>query len=377
MRWAWRASWAASTPLVSESEGPWRAIGSFDEPGPIAGDVQVLPFESSGGPLRVRLRQSKGHWRLDQVALARLSDPVVPRRLEPVAVERDAKPDAAVLERLRRGERHLVTGPGDAYRILFELPASPLGLELFLESEGYYYEWMREEWLAEENAEMASLALSDPRAGAAAPGGGLQGARSRSRARVLGEPVPEVRAMKPVRRALAAILAAALAPGCASTLTLQDVPVVGREVTVEVAGSKTRLKGELLVVDKDTLWIRTEDGVRELRLRDVHEVRVQRHGFGARKALTWALLGGAVTAGGLAAACSSVEGDNDCGGVGLVVGGLWLLAGALTAPALESSSRIEYPQPSADTLRPFARLPQGLPPGVAPASLASPPPSRK
>ena len=141
-----------------------------------------------------------------------------------------------------------------------------------------------------------------------------------------------------------------------------------------MAGSRTRLKGELLVVDKDTLWLRTGDGVRELRSARRAGVRVRRHGFGARKALTWALLGGAVTAGGLAAACSSVEGDNDCGGVGLVVGGLWLLAGALTAPALESSSRIEYPQPSADTLRPYARLPQGLPPGVAPASLTTVPP---
>jgi hypothetical protein len=185
--------------------------------------------------------------------------------------------------------------------------------------------------------------------------------------------------MTPARRALAAILAAALAPGCASTLTLQDVPVTGREVTVAMSGSKHELKGELLVVDKSTIWIRAEDGVRELPLRDVREVRVRRHGFGARKALTWAVVGGAVTGIGLAAACSSVEGDNNCGGVGLVTAGIWLLAGALTAPALESSSRIEYPQPSADTLRPFARLPQGLPPGVEPASLASgpPAPSRK
>jgi hypothetical protein len=148
---------------VSENQGPWHAIGSFDEPGPIAGDVQVLPFEASGGPLRVRLRQSKGHWRLDQVGLVRLAEPVVPRRLEPIEIERSgARPDASLLARLRRGERHLITTRGDAYQIVFELPASRQGLELFLESEGYYYEWMREEWLAEENALMASLVLTDP-----------------------------------------------------------------------------------------------------------------------------------------------------------------------------------------------------------------------
>jgi len=147
---------------VAEGAGGFRPIGSFDEAGPIAGDVRVLPFEASGGPMRVRLRQAKGHWRLDHVALVRLGEPVVPLALQPSTVERGSRPDARALELLRRGERHLVSVPGDAYRIVFELPASPGGLELFLESEGYYYEWMRQEWLAEENAEMASLVLSDP-----------------------------------------------------------------------------------------------------------------------------------------------------------------------------------------------------------------------
>ena len=147
---------------VSEGGSEFRPIGSFDEAGPIAGDVRVLPFEATGGPLRVRLRQAKGHWRVDYAALVRLGLPVVPRVLEPSAVERGSRADARALELLRRGEGHLVTVPGDAYRIAFELPPSRDGLELFLESEGYYYEWMREAWLHEENAEMAALVLSDP-----------------------------------------------------------------------------------------------------------------------------------------------------------------------------------------------------------------------
>jgi len=179
--------------------------------------------------------------------------------------------------------------------------------------------------------------------------------------------------MKTARRALAVILAAALAPGCASTLALKDVPIGGREVTVVTEGKETKLKGELLVVDKDKLWVRTADGVRELPLGDVREVRVKRHGFGARQALIWAGVGGLATGGGMAAACSSVEGNHSCAAVGLVIGGLWLLVGGLTAPALESSSRIDYPKPTADALRPFARLPQGLPPGVAPTALSAPP----
>ena len=91
--------------------------------------------------------------------------PVVPRALEPSAVTRGvagrrARAGAAAARRAG----HLVTVPGDAYRIAFELPPSRDGLELFLESEGYYYEWMREAWLAEEDAAMAALVLSDPAA---------------------------------------------------------------------------------------------------------------------------------------------------------------------------------------------------------------------
>jgi hypothetical protein len=148
---------------VSEDGGEWRPIGSFDEAGPIAGDVQVLPFEAKGGgPLRVRLRQAKGHWRLDHVALARLGAPVAPRALEPVEVEKGTRRDSRARALLRDGARHLITLPGDEYRLTFALPEAAHGLEVFLESEGYYYEWMREEWLAEEDAQMAALVLSDP-----------------------------------------------------------------------------------------------------------------------------------------------------------------------------------------------------------------------
>ncbi len=147
---------------VSEDGGPWLALGSFDEAGPIAGDSLALPFEARGGSLRVRLRAAMGHYRIDQVALGSVVGEVQPSTLAPVAVRRNGRDDAAALERLSSGQAHLVTLPGDAYEIVFALPRAERELELFLESEGYYYEWMREEWLAEENAELAALALIDP-----------------------------------------------------------------------------------------------------------------------------------------------------------------------------------------------------------------------
>jgi len=65
-------------------------------------------------------------------------------------------------ESLARGEGHLVTHPGDAYRLCFRLPPGDGSFDLFLESEGFYYEWMRAEWLAEESPAMALQALADP-----------------------------------------------------------------------------------------------------------------------------------------------------------------------------------------------------------------------
>lgn len=148
---------------VAEGDGAYRPIGSFDEAGPIAGDVQVLPFEMEGrAPLRVRLRLTRGHWRLDWVSLAMLDAPVRSVVLEPVAVQPldGGNPDA--LAALTDADRHLVTLPGDAYHVSFALPRPGSELELFLESEGYYYEWMREGWVAEEDPAMALLTLAWP-----------------------------------------------------------------------------------------------------------------------------------------------------------------------------------------------------------------------
>jgi hypothetical protein len=58
--------------------------------------------------------------------------------------------------------KSLVTLPGDAYDIEYQLPPRPEQYELFLESRGYYLEWMRREWLAEENLPLAAQILLDP-----------------------------------------------------------------------------------------------------------------------------------------------------------------------------------------------------------------------
>jgi hypothetical protein len=149
---------------VARGDGSWQAVGAFRETGPIAADTQVLPFHApdGSGPLRVRLRLAKGNWRLGHVALARLAGERTPETVELRSVERNGHEDAHALGALRDADRHLVTLPGDEYRLVFDLPKAFADPELFLESQGYYYEWQRAEWLREEDAAMTALVLARP-----------------------------------------------------------------------------------------------------------------------------------------------------------------------------------------------------------------------
>jgi len=150
---------------VLDADGSWRTIGTYDEAGPIATDVQIFPLgdsHPSARPVRVRLRMARGSWRLGYVALAGGAAAAPSLTLEPVAVERGGIVDRAALEALADTRRYLTTFPGDAYRIVFRLPEDYGTYELFLESRSYYYEWIRNEWLAEENPLMVALGLADP-----------------------------------------------------------------------------------------------------------------------------------------------------------------------------------------------------------------------
>ena len=148
---------------IPDSAGEWVTVGETQETGPLATDLRVVPLPHGvGAPRRVRLRLTRGHWRIDGVSLARLAGRVEPVRIEPREVRRDGRADADALARLTDPSRSLTTMPGDEYTLVYRLPEHPERYELFLESRGYYLEWMREEWMAEENAARAAMLLLDP-----------------------------------------------------------------------------------------------------------------------------------------------------------------------------------------------------------------------
>lgn len=149
--------------LLPDGDNNWSLIDEIHETGPLAADIKLIPLPRIDNPAnQVRIRLNKGHWRLDYIALTELGNIVEPTRLSPRAVfyESALKPEA--LEILLDSTRTLVTLPGDQYTLSYTLPEDFNSYELFLESRGYYMEWMRQEWLKEENAAGVMTMLFNP-----------------------------------------------------------------------------------------------------------------------------------------------------------------------------------------------------------------------
>lgn len=150
---------------VLDSEGCWRNAGSIDEYGPLAADFHILPVNGIlDRNARVRLKLTKGYWRIDYAALAPIKEAARPERIQPFEVIRDGKTDPAAREILCDSSKTLVTLPGDTYRLNFRLPSLVKDYELFLETRGYYLEWIRNEWIREENPRKLAEIFLNPEA---------------------------------------------------------------------------------------------------------------------------------------------------------------------------------------------------------------------
>jgi len=150
--------------VLAEDDGVWREIAEFSETGPLATDVRVIPLPGDlRQPGRLRLRMTRGHYRLDWLALARLGGAVQPVRLAPRTARRDSVDAPAALATLLEGREVLTTGPGDRYTFSYRLPGDPGDYELFLESRGWYMEWMRQGWIDREDPMRLAQMMLRPR----------------------------------------------------------------------------------------------------------------------------------------------------------------------------------------------------------------------
>ena len=119
---------------VSDAKGKWTKAGEISEMGPIAADIHLIRFPKTGiKPVKVRLELTKGLWRIDWLALARLEQPVEPIKISPSAVIAENKNNAYSRELpLRDTLEPLVTLPGDSYKLVYELPSHTQEYEFFL-----------------------------------------------------------------------------------------------------------------------------------------------------------------------------------------------------------------------------------------------------
>lgn len=144
--------------FVRDEAGRWIKAGEYHETGPLATDVQLTPLPSCGKEFcDVRLEMTKGLWRIDAALLAALDE-----KIEPVVVNAEQVRDhGRAIDPVALFREPLVTLPGDEYTFTFKLPAGDS--ELFLDTRGYYLEWLRREWMSEENQVRAAMMFAAPR----------------------------------------------------------------------------------------------------------------------------------------------------------------------------------------------------------------------
>ncbi len=150
--------------FIQATSGKWIKIGQIEEMGPIASDLHLITLpENIPDHVKIRLKMTKGLWRIDYAGVAGVSECVQPYRIKPSLVTTNDSINAKVLTQLSDTIEPLITLPGDSHILHYQLPGGSDDYEIFLKSKGYYLEWMREEWMAEQNIKKAYLMFGFPK----------------------------------------------------------------------------------------------------------------------------------------------------------------------------------------------------------------------
>jgi len=144
-----------------EDDGEWKRIGRIKGEGPIAIDYSLINLgELDKNDVKIKLKMTKGAIRIDYIALAEIQKSVEPIKIEPYAVLYNGKENKEALEMLLNKDKVLTTFPGDSYILKYKIPDGDW--EFFLHTRGYYLEWIREEWIKEENLKMLKEIVFSP-----------------------------------------------------------------------------------------------------------------------------------------------------------------------------------------------------------------------
>lgn len=149
--------------FIQDETGNWNFQGVVNETGPIATDYSIIPLSlphHKRDEIKVKLRMNKGLWRIDYLGLGTIEGTVLPAVVEPTHAEVINGSESNPLSKLINEHEYLVTYPGDSYKIVYELPFEKA--ELFLDSKGYYLEWIREAWIKEQNFRKLNVMMNKP-----------------------------------------------------------------------------------------------------------------------------------------------------------------------------------------------------------------------
>ena len=160
-----------------------------------------------------------------------------------------------------------------------------------------------------------------------------------------------------VRACVASVVVVTMVSGCVTGRP--RVSPFGRTAWV-LPNGKAAVKGELIAVSADSVWLRSEAALQGWAMSEVQRVYVQTNDMTAGRALTWSAIGAVVTGVTLFAACESVN-EGDCGQVLGVMALVWGVFGGTSAILLDQSSKRAVTPAQWEALRPYARFPQGVP----------------
>ncbi len=141
--------------------GDWVRVDEVRETGPIAKDYLIVPLPEGELYDKIKLRMTKGLWRLDYIALAEIDREAIPIIIEPQYLEKNGISELLELEKLINEDDYLISLPGDSIVIRYNL-AEGIEYELFLRSKGYYLEWIRDAWMKDQKLSKLKLMIKKP-----------------------------------------------------------------------------------------------------------------------------------------------------------------------------------------------------------------------
>lgn len=127
------------------------------------------------------------------------------------------------------------------------------------------------------------------------------------------------------------------------------------DLEVGTGAARERVAGELIAVSEDTVWVLGDDGLRAVGTAAVVDGRLV--GYDSQ----YARVVGATTLGSLSTIAN---------GFALIFTfPMWLIVGSAAARGQSRAPIVDAPPPRWSALAPWARFPQGLPPGLDPGTL--------